>query len=197
MFCSKCGTQLPNDGTFCPKCGNQVKARTATPAAAPAAQPAPVAPAAQPAPAAPAAQPAPTAESVYKTESNPFGIASETDLPPLENTSAALLAFFLGGLGVHDFVLGRTTQGIIKLVLTLTGSFLFIPLIPLWIWVMMDLHAIAKGTYPAVSKKLTGPTNTANTLFVVYIVLVVLGAVVSLAGLALVMLGVLAEAGSL
>ena len=39
---------------------------------------------------------------------------------------AALLAFFLGPLGVHDFYLGLNKQGIIKLVLTLTvvGSFI-------------------------------------------------------------------------
>ncbi len=34
--------------------------------------------------------------------------------------AAALLAFFLGGLGVHQFYLGNTASGIIRIVLTLT-----------------------------------------------------------------------------
>ncbi len=34
---------------------------------------------------------------------------------------AALLAFFLGGLGIHKFYLGQTTPGIIYLVFCWTG----------------------------------------------------------------------------
>ena len=33
--------------------------------------------------------------------------------------AACLLAAFLGGFGIHDFYLGNTTNGIIKIVLTL------------------------------------------------------------------------------
>ncbi|ESQ77034.1 TM2 domain-containing protein [Asticcacaulis sp. YBE204] len=41
---------------------------------------------------------------------------------------AALLAFFLGGLGVHKFYLGKNTAGIIMLLCTLVGwIFLLIP----------------------------------------------------------------------
>lgn len=39
---------------------------------------------------------------------------------------AALLAFFLGGLGIHDFYLGNKRGGIIKLVGTLLGIVLMI-----------------------------------------------------------------------
>ncbi len=34
--------------------------------------------------------------------------------------AAALLAFFLGALGVHQFYLGNTASGIIRIVLTIT-----------------------------------------------------------------------------
>ena len=45
-----------------------------------------------------------------------------------------ILAFFLGTLGVHNFYLGYTTEGIIQLVLTLT----FIGLIVSGIWALID-----------------------------------------------------------
>lgn len=42
--------------------------------------------------------------------------------------AAALLAFFLGGLGIHKFYLNYTTAGIIMLVVSLLGFvLLFIP----------------------------------------------------------------------
>ncbi|MDU8912653.1 TM2 domain-containing protein [Aestuariicoccus sp. MJ-SS9] len=42
--------------------------------------------------------------------------------------AAALLALFLGGIGIHKFYLGKSTAGIITLVASFTGIFLlFIP----------------------------------------------------------------------
>ncbi|MBL61948.1 MAG: hypothetical protein CMI30_00935 [Opitutae bacterium] len=41
-------------------------------------------------------------------------------MPPKSKVSAALLAFFLGALGVHNFYLGYTGRGIAQLILTLT-----------------------------------------------------------------------------
>lgn len=38
---------------------------------------------------------------------------------------AALLAFFLGGFGVHKFYLGKTQAGIIHILLAIGGSVLF------------------------------------------------------------------------
>lgn len=40
--------------------------------------------------------------------------------------AAGLLAIFLGGLGIHKFYLGYTTQGIILLLVTILGALLLI-----------------------------------------------------------------------
>lgn len=45
------------------------------------------------------------------------------------NVVAALLAFFLGGFGVHKFYLGYNTEGVILLVATIVSWFLLIILI--------------------------------------------------------------------
>lgn len=59
--------------------------------------------------------------------------------------AALLLAIFLGGLGIHRFYLGHTWQGIVQLLLWLTGIFLIIPLIGLFVWVIIDIINIATG----------------------------------------------------
>lgn len=52
----------------------------------------------------------------------------QTAQPPQSKSkvAAGLLAIFLGGLGIHKFYLGYTTQGIILLLVTLFGAFLLI-----------------------------------------------------------------------
>lgn len=46
---------------------------------------------------------------------------------------AVLLAFFLGAIGMHDFYLGNTTNGVIKIVLTLCTG------VGGYIWALVDL----------------------------------------------------------
>lgn len=61
---------------------------------------------------------------------------------------ALLLLAFFGGLGVHNFYLGRKNQGIIELVLSIFGAltaiFLigFIPLLVVGIMVIIDFFKI-------------------------------------------------------
>lgn len=42
-------------------------------------------------------------------------------------TTAALWAFFLGGLGAHKFYLGYQQEGLIMLLVSILGSFLIVP----------------------------------------------------------------------
>lgn len=61
---------------------------------------------------------------------------------------AYILWFFLGMLGIHRFYLGRAGTGIFQLLLGIIGwatamlliGFIF--LIPLWIWLIVDIFLI-------------------------------------------------------
>ena len=56
-----------------------------------------------------------------------------------------LFALFLGYIGVHDFVLGRKAQGIIKIVLTVLGIPTFgVTLIAVSVWCIIDAVQIAQ-----------------------------------------------------
>src|SRR5712675_2638080 len=65
-----------------------------------------------------------------KLSKKPFGGGEKSQL------TAALLCFFLGGLGIHRFYLGYTWQGIVQL-LTLGG---------LGIWALIDFIRILTGS---------------------------------------------------
>ncbi|KAA9338276.1 TM2 domain-containing protein [Hymenobacter busanensis] len=58
---------------------------------------------------------------------------------------AALLCFFLGGLGVHRFYLGYTGRGLLYIALAVT-SFLIVPAIVLLVLVIIDLVKILTGS---------------------------------------------------
>lgn len=66
--------------------------------------------------------------------------------PPKSKVAAALLAFFLGGLGIHRFYLGHTSTGIALLVLSLLG---FATCGATWvvtgIWTLVDFILILTG----------------------------------------------------
>ncbi|MBQ5610835.1 MAG: TM2 domain-containing protein [Fibrobacteraceae bacterium] len=95
-------------------------------------------------------------------------------IPPIEKTHAALFAFFLGGLGIHDFVLGNPTRGVLKIVLNIFG-FLIVPAFVCALLIYLDLRHITKGTYSTKTKKLTGDDSVALALSIIYLVFFILG----------------------
>ena len=56
-----------------------------------------------------------------------------------------LLAIFLGCFGVHNFYAGFTKKGLIQLVLGLL-SWLILPAIILFIWIIMDIVQVTKDS---------------------------------------------------
>lgn len=95
-------------------------------------------------------------------------------LAPMEKTHAALFAFFLGALGLHDFLLGNPGRGVLKIILNICG-FLVIPYIIWAIITFLDLRHISKGTYPTKTKRLVGDDSVAYALSVIFLVLFILG----------------------
>lgn len=91
QYCANCGAELTPGAFACMSCGVAADYGAAAPAPAPGQNAAPT-------------------DSKYKW--CPAG---------KDGLTAILLAFFLGGLGIHNFYLGETKRGVIKLVLTLIG----------------------------------------------------------------------------
>lgn len=117
MFCSKCGTPLPENATFCPQCGAPLAPSTETynpqeagAAAQASCPPAPESPFAATSAAPDAPQAAPVAAPVVKSR-----------------TVAGVLGILLGGLGIHKFYLGYSTAGVIELALSIGLAIIGLP----------------------------------------------------------------------
>lgn len=62
--------------------------------------------------------------------------------------AAALLAFFLGGLGVHRFYVGKFGSGFLMLLIWFVGLFtLFIPTLIVSAWAIIDFIIILCGGF--------------------------------------------------
>ena len=69
-------------------------------------------------------------------------------LPPQKSRiAAALLAFFLGVFGAHNFYLGHTSRGVTQLVLYLVGWALSIVVIGLWAFIEFILLLVGARGY--------------------------------------------------
>ena len=112
MKCEYCNNAVPENSVKCPSCGAPVSA-----AAAP-------------------AQP-PAMPQVIYINNQQGGV----HVPPKSKTTAALLAFFLGPLGIHNFYLGYTTRGVIQLILSLTFFGLFVS----GLWAFIEFILILVG----------------------------------------------------
>ena len=120
MFCSNCGTQIPDGSAFCPKCGKNLSGETKAPQnnSTPAAAPAP----------APAYNSAPSATAEGKSK-----------------MAAGLLGIFLGTLGIHNFYLGYTGKAIVQLLLGTVGAFIIIGPVISGIWGFVEGILILTG----------------------------------------------------
>ena len=106
-YCPHCGSGMDTTAEFCPACGGSqpVVEQSAPPSTGPTQQVQVVVT---------TPQPTPVPQPVMR-----YPIAK----PTKSKTTAALLAFFLGGLGAHKFYLGKTAQGVLYLLFCWT----FIP----------------------------------------------------------------------
>ena len=64
--------------------------------------------------------------------------------PPKSRIVYILLAFFLGGLGIHNFYAGYTGRGIVQLLITILLAWLIIPAIAVCIWVIIEMIVVTK-----------------------------------------------------
>lgn len=83
---------------------------------------------------------APAAATTFPVFANGKPAVDEYGNPvsPKSRLAAALLAFFLGGLGVHRFYVGKIWTGIL-IILTIGGFF--------GIWVLIDFIRILMGSF--------------------------------------------------
>ncbi len=72
----------------------------------------------------------------------------QTDIPEGRKSKivAALLAFFLGVFGVHNFYLGYTGKGIAQLIITVFGVLLIIGPLVSYVWAIIELVCILTGS---------------------------------------------------
>ena len=66
-----------------------------------------------------------------------------TEISDKSRLAAFLLAFFLGGFGVHRMYVGKVASGIIQLLLTIS----LIGILVVWIWVLIDWIFILTGEF--------------------------------------------------
>lgn len=79
---------------------------------------------------------------------NNKSINLSTDIPDGRRSKiiAALLAFFLGSLGIHNFYLGYNTKGTWQLILTLVGWIIIVGPIISGIWALVEFVQILTGS---------------------------------------------------
>ena len=100
--------------------------------------PPPPAPAAVPPPPAPSYTQQPNSGLPTFPDGKPMVDAQGRPASPKSRLAAALLAFFLGGLGIHRFYVGKIGTGI-AIILTIGGFF--------GIWPLIDLIMILVGSF--------------------------------------------------
>ena len=73
----------------------------------------------------------------------PASAVYDSDVSDKSRLIAAILAWFLGCFGIHNFYVGRTGNAIAQLILSIT----VIGLVVSGVWVLIDFICILCGTY--------------------------------------------------
>ena len=133
MFCTNCGKQQAEGAKFCGDCGSPMAGT------APAAPAAPSAPISQPAMSAPMPASAPIAPvtPISEPATSAQFVVTPGERSPHSWIAALLLCFFLGGLGIHRFMVGKVGTGI-AMIFTLGGF---------GIWTLVDFIMICIGSF--------------------------------------------------
>ena len=62
------------------------------------------------------------------------------DTPSKSKVAFVLLGVFLGSLGIHNFYIGRTKQGVIQLLITILSAGMLS--LASWIWAIVDICTV-------------------------------------------------------
>ena len=62
------------------------------------------------------------------------------DTPSKSKVAFVLLGVFLGSLGIHNFYVGRTKQGVIQLLITILSAGMLS--LASWIWAIVDICTV-------------------------------------------------------
>ncbi len=149
MFCSNCGKENPDNAKFCASCGTSIADAPRQQYTTPPPQP-------QYAPPSQAAvqPPSPYTAPPQQMPQSPFqGAPAVAAVSPKTKATAAILAFFLGTLGIHRFYAGKIGTGIVQLILTIIGyaTLLFVVgyflIVAVGLWVLIDFIMILMGKF--------------------------------------------------
>lgn len=67
--------------------------------------------------------------------------------PPKSRVAYILLAFFLGGLGIHNFYAGYSGKGVAQLLMTLFLWWTIVVPIGVWIWIIVEMCTVDRDAY--------------------------------------------------
>ena len=123
--CIKCGVEKNNGSAFCPNCGNEVSELAAFCVSC-----------------------GVSLKETPKNESN-----NPNYLRGQNKNTISLVCFFLGWLGIHNFMMQENKKGLTKLICSFMGMLFCMPGLLAGIFAIIDFIKILQGTYVVDSEK--------------------------------------------